>query len=87
MGRNVPGGPRRAPNRDLLRARIERGLSRERLGESAGISAKQIRLIERGDVRRPQALTKKKLAEALDTEVLTVFPLGREESLRPGDRR
>lgn len=86
MGRNVPGGPRRAPNRELLKARIERGLSRERLGLASGVSGKQIRLIERGDVRRPQAATKKKLASALDVQVLEVFPLDREESLTRGAR-
>jgi transcriptional regulator with XRE-family HTH domain len=78
MSRRVPGSSRGEPNLDLLKARIERGLSRGALGERAGVSGKQIRLIERGDVRRPQARTKYKLARALDSSVLTLFPLERE---------
>jgi transcriptional regulator with XRE-family HTH domain len=85
MGRSAPGTSRGEPNLDLLKARIERGLSRADLGFQAGVSGKQIRLIERGDVRRPQTRTKYKLARALESSVLSLFPLER-EPVRGGRR-
>jgi transcriptional regulator with XRE-family HTH domain len=69
-----PGAPRPKPNLELLRARIEKGLSRGDLADMAGISVKQVGLIERGVAKRPREATLKGLADALGTNVLTVFP-------------
>lgn len=69
-----PGGPRPKPNVALLRARIEKGLSRGDLAHIAGISEKQVGLIERGIAKRSREATLKGIAEALELSVLDLFP-------------
>lgn len=69
-----PGAARPRPNLTLLRARIERGLSRSELADMAGISSKQVGLIERGVARRSREETLKNIATALDSDVLALFP-------------
>jgi transcriptional regulator with XRE-family HTH domain len=71
-----PGGKRPAPNLRLLKARMTKQLSVEELAELAGVSGKQIRLIERGKARNPHMRTKRSLAEALDQpSIEDLFPL------------
>lgn len=62
------------PNLVMLRLRVEKGMSRAALADAAGVSVKQIGLIERGLARRSREATLKGIADALDTNVLTVFP-------------
>lgn len=69
-----PGGARTRPNLELLRMRIEKGMSRGELADMAGVSVKQIGLIERGVAKRSREATLKGIADALETNVLTVFP-------------
>lgn len=68
-----PGATRGKPNLALLRARMEKGLSRSDLADMAGISAKQVGLIERGIAKRSREKTLEALAEALEQPVLTLF--------------
>lgn len=68
------GAPRPKPNLELLRLRIERGLSRGDLADMTGVSVKQIGLIERGVARRSREATLKGIADALEAPVLQVFP-------------
>lgn len=78
MERTAPkrraGQSRPRPNLTLLEARIRADLSREDLGRMAGISAKQVRLIETGAARRSRVSTINALARALDRDVLALFP-------------
>ena len=54
---------------DLLRRRrASAGLTQEDLAESTGLSTQAISLLERGERRRPQRYTVRKLAEALALE-------------------
>ena len=54
---------------DLLRRqRASAGLTQEDLAESTGLSTQAISLLERGERRRPQRYTVRKLAEALGLE-------------------
>jgi transcriptional regulator with XRE-family HTH domain len=50
---------------ELLRMRIEKGLSREDVARLAGLSTKQVGLIERGKVRRPREDTMLAVARAV----------------------
>lgn len=68
-----PGGPRPRPNMELLRIRIEKGLSRADVARLAGLSGKQVGLIERGKVRRPRESTMLALARALGVSPLELF--------------
>jgi transcriptional regulator with XRE-family HTH domain len=68
------GHPRPKPNLALLEARIRAGLSRDVLGDLAGISGKQVGLIERGLARRPRPETLTGLAGALKEDVFVLFP-------------
>lgn len=78
MARTAPkrraGNPRARPNLDLLAARIRAGLSREDLGDLAGISEKQIGLIERGVARHSRPETLSGIARALEKDVFDLFP-------------
>jgi DNA-binding XRE family transcriptional regulator len=67
-------GSRPKPNLTLLEARIRQGLSREDLGLMAGISAKQVGLIERGVARRPRVSTLHGIARALEADLFELFP-------------
>jgi predicted ATPase/DNA-binding XRE family transcriptional regulator len=67
---------------DLLRRRrASAGLTQEDLAESTGLSTQAISLLERGERRRPQRYTVRKLAESLrlDGEALAEF----ESAARP----
>lgn len=61
----------------MLKLRMQRGLSREQLGELAGVSGKQIGLIERGVARHSRAGTLANIAKALEADPLDVFPIER----------
>ena len=54
---------------DLLRRRrASAGLTQEELAENAGLTTQAISLLERGERRRPQRYTVRKLSEALGLE-------------------
>jgi len=53
---------------------MQKGFSREVLGSMAGITGKQVGLIERGVARHSRAETMVSLAYALETDVLSLFP-------------
>lgn len=71
------GASRPKPNLVLLKARISRGLSRSELAYLAGISEKQVGLIERGIAQHSRAETLANLANALETDVFDLFPIER----------
>jgi DNA-binding XRE family transcriptional regulator len=81
--KRAPGGPRPVPNLTLLKLRMQAGLSREDLGHMAGISGKQVGLIERGLATHSRASTHADLTAALaaalnkDVDQLEVFPISR----------
>lgn len=50
------------------------GLSRDELGALAGVSAKQIGLIERGLARRSRPATLVGVAKALEADLFAIFP-------------
>lgn len=61
---------------ELLKMRIEKGLSRDDVARLAGISTKQVGLIERGHVRRPREDTMLAVARAVGaTSPLDLFAL------------
>lgn len=68
------GASRGRPNLVMFEARIRAGWSRETLGALAGISAKQVGVIERGEARhsRPETLTA--ISAALGVDVFVLFP-------------
>lgn len=72
--RRTPGGSRGRPNLALYRARVAASMSREDLAHAAGISVKQIGLIERGVARRSRPSTLVGIADALEQDVFTLFP-------------
>lgn len=72
--RTISSRQKGKPNLRLLRARMERGVSRAELSSMTGLSVKQIGLIERGVARRSRAETLKTIAEALELDVLALFP-------------
>lgn len=76
MGQMIPKRPK--PNHELLRSRIAKHLSADALARQTGLSAKTIRAIEAGRVRRPHVDTKGRLAEALEKDILVLFPIDRE---------
>jgi len=49
-------------------------MSREDLGLAAGVSSKQIGLIERGIARKSRPATLVGIADALDRQVFDLFP-------------
>lgn len=53
------------------------GLSREEVGRLAGITGKQVGLIERGVAKHPRMSTVAGIAEAVHTDVLELFQIGR----------
>jgi transcriptional regulator with XRE-family HTH domain len=53
---------------ELLRRRIERGLSREDVGRMAGVSTKTVGFIESGQTRRPREDTMLAIARALGAQ-------------------
>lgn len=59
---------------------MRKGLSRADVAYRAGLSAKQVGLIERGIARHPRMSTLANIAEAVDEDVLALFAL-------PGPRR
>jgi DNA-binding XRE family transcriptional regulator len=65
MQKRKPGAARPRPNMEMLKLRIERGLSREDLGRLAGVSTKTIGFIENGQTRRPREDTMLALSRAL----------------------
>lgn len=69
-----PGASRGKPNLNVLRARIAAGMSRQDLADAAGISVKQVGLIERGCSRRSRPATLVGIAEALNRDVFDLFP-------------
>jgi transcriptional regulator with XRE-family HTH domain len=71
------GGSRPKPNLELLKARIQKGLSRNALGYMAGLSEKQVGLIERGVATHSRAETLARIANALEADVFDLFPLER----------
>lgn len=75
--RKRAGASRPAPNLELLKLRIQAGLSRDDLGRLAGLSAKQIGLIERGVAVHSREHNLKNIADALGVDVLTVFDVSR----------
>lgn len=70
-----PGGSRPKPNLELLRARISKGLSRRELADMAGLTEKQVGLIERGVAVNSRPGTLLGLAVALQIDVLELFPV------------
>lgn len=68
-----PGAPRARPNLELLRRRIELGLSRGDIADLAGITPKQVGLIERGIARRPREATMRAIAKAVEADTLDIF--------------
>lgn len=78
-----PGASRGKPNLKVLQARMRAGMSREGLGDAAGISAKQVGLIERGVARHSRPETLAGIAAALDADVFDLFP----ERKRPVARK
>lgn len=72
--RRTPGGSRPRPNLQLLEARIRAGLSRDDLGHLAGITGKQVGLIERGVARKSRPDTLTGIARALNEDVFELFP-------------
>lgn len=54
--------------RTLQKLRAERSLSQAELAEASGVSKKTISRIELGEIARPNAATKKKLAEAFSVD-------------------
>jgi len=54
-------------------------MSREELGAQAGLSYKQVRAIETGQVRRPREVTVTGIADALRVDLVELFP----ERVRP----
>lgn len=78
MERTAPrraGTSRPKPNMEMLRKRIELGLSREDVGRMAGVTAKQVGLIERGVARRPREDTIAGIAQALEMSPLDLVDL------------
>lgn len=73
----TPGGTRPRPNLELLKLRIQQGLSREELGRLAGLSGKQIGLIERGVAVHSREHNLKNVADALGVDVLELFDVTR----------
>lgn len=73
--RQRAGQPRPKPNLALLEARLAAGLSRADLGALAGVTEKQIGLIERGLARDPRASTVASIATVLDRDVSEIFDL------------
>jgi transcriptional regulator with XRE-family HTH domain len=73
-GKKRAGQPRTKPNMIMLKARIQKGLTRDALGQLAGLTEKQVGLIERGKVANPHIDTAVGLAEALEVDVLDLFP-------------
>lgn len=65
------------PNLELLKLRIQHGLSREDLGRLAGLSGKQVGLIERGLAVHSREANLKNLADALKVDVLDLFDVER----------
>lgn len=76
-------GSRPKPNLKLFEARIRAGLSRDELGDLAGITGKQVGLIERGVARHSRASTLTGLAAAVNGDVFELFP----DRRRPSRRR
>ena len=72
--KRIPGASRPRPNLAMLEARIRAGLTREGLGELAGVTAKQVGLIERGVARRSKPETLVGIATALEADVFELFP-------------
>lgn len=54
---------------------MQKGLSRGELAHLAGLSEKQVGLIERGKARNPRAETIFNLAQVLDVDVFSLFPV------------
>lgn len=81
MSQTVPprkaGGSRGRPNLALFEARLRAGLSRAALGELAGISEKQVGLIERGVAKHSRAETLAGLAAGVGLDVTDCFDLPR----------
>lgn len=77
------GASRGRPNLTLLQARIRAGMSRADLAHAAGLSEKQVGLIERGVAQHSRAETLAGIAAALDADVFDLFPQRR----RPVSRR
>lgn len=71
------GASRPVPNLELLKLRIQQGLSREDLGRLTGLSAKQVGLIERGLAVRSREANLKRIADALGADVLALFDVTR----------
>jgi transcriptional regulator with XRE-family HTH domain len=67
-------GKRPKPNVKLFEARVRAGLSREELGRLAGITGKQVGLIERGLARRSRETTVTGIADAVNADVFELFP-------------
>jgi DNA-binding XRE family transcriptional regulator len=67
----------RKPNRKLIELRMNAGLSPAQLGARAGISGKQMRLIETGRAH-PQARTQFAIADVFDLLPLDLWPLDRQ---------
>jgi transcriptional regulator with XRE-family HTH domain len=56
---------------------MRNGLSRDELGALAGVSAKQIGLIERGVAQRSRPATVVGIAKALEADLFELFPARR----------
>jgi transcriptional regulator with XRE-family HTH domain len=56
---------------------MAKGLSRRDLADLAGITEKQVGVIERGEARRSYPETLLGIANALEIDVLTLFPVER----------
>lgn len=69
------GSSRGAPNLELFRRRVEKGLSRGELGRLANITGKQVGLIERGIATHSREKTMKALAKALETSPDVLFDI------------
>lgn len=69
------GSSRPKPNMEMLRRRIELGLSRDDLGRLAGVSAKQIGLIERGVATHSREHTLAGIAGALNAKPQDIFDI------------
>ena len=70
---SLPSTRRRVPNRRLQELRINAGLSPNDLGYRAGISGKQVRLIESGVLPHPR--TQFAIARVFDLLPLDIWPI------------
>lgn len=69
------------PNRRLQELRINAGLSPNALGLRAGISGKQVRLIESGHAK-PHPRTQFAIAQVFDLLPLDIWPLEDQQARR-----